>query len=657
MEAPIAAAGTCRQPRRSPCLASEAQEGGRNPVPPASSPPGLCGGASRAAQPGLGAVRRLRHRCLLLDARGLARVAGRFGSIAGDRGEIGLEQFKAALEVKEAFFAERLFALIDADGSGTLSLEELLKALGTLARGSETDKLRFLFQLYDVDGSGSVDVDELCAVLPGRERPVAAGERLDALTLAPFEAADTDRSGSVTFQELREQLRRFPELVENLSISGFSSRAEMGCSSSLRSAGPSDGAFPQRGWCGPRGHHGPWEYLLPAQHGPGPGPGGTVVLSGLVLQLLLATTLAFSNACVRRSGHFELFYWTHLCYVPVWALLLLHGPNFWKWFAVPGCLFVLELRIVEVDLLPSKVTHPVIKRPPSFRYKPGDCVYLNVPAIAACERHPLSISSAPEQPGSLWLRVRALGRWTSRLHRYFQQLEPLGRRAEPLSGKPRCRRGARVCSAPSSRRLCDVKCYLDGPYGTPTRRIFSSEHAELIGAGIGITPFASTLQSIMYRYRVGKQSCPRRGHSRCQGPKDEAVALRKVDFIRISRDQQHFEWLVSLLAKLEREQAEGEPGGRFLEMHLYVTAALGKNDVKAVGLRGKGGDERPGRLRPARSSARPARGGVGTVLGATSGGLRAWVALHVGVQGVGVLDPRGVEGAGVLEHFGVEEGV
>lgn len=47
--------------------------------------------------------------------------------------------------------------------------------------------------------------------------------------------------------------------------------------------------------------------------------------------------------------------------------------------------------------------------------------------------------------------------------------------------------------------LCTFQCYVDGPYGTPTRQIFASEHAILIGAGIGITPFASILQSIMYK--------------------------------------------------------------------------------------------------------------------------------------------------------------
>lgn len=62
-----------------------------------------------------------------------------------------------------------------------------------------------------------------------------------------------------------------------------------------------------------------------------------------------------------------MFYWTHLAYLPMWLLLILHGPNFWKWLLVPGILFFLEkavglavsrmaaLSIVEVNLLPSKV--------------------------------------------------------------------------------------------------------------------------------------------------------------------------------------------------------------------------------------------------------------------------------------------------------------
>lgn len=63
----------------------------------------------------------------------------------------------------------------------------------------------------------------------------------------------------------------------------------------------------------------------------------------------------------------QVFYWSHLSYLAMWLLLILHGPNFWKWLLVPGILFFLEkafgltvsrmaaLSIVEVNLLPSKV--------------------------------------------------------------------------------------------------------------------------------------------------------------------------------------------------------------------------------------------------------------------------------------------------------------
>ncbi|XP_029814628.1 NADPH oxidase 5 [Manacus vitellinus] len=489
------------------------------------------------------------------DAEWLRWVTKQFGNIAGKDKEISLEEFKRALQVKESFFAERFFALFDADGSGTISLEELLRALRLLVHGDQRDKLSFLFQVYDVDGSGSIEAEELQLVLRWclRESSVSLPEeRLGDLTRALLEAADRDHSGSITFPELQEQLEAFPELMENLTI--------------------------------------------------------RFGVSGL-----------FSPAGIRG----KVFYWTHLSYISVWTLLILHGPHFWKWFLVPGSLFVLEkvlgwawrraggLHIVEVNLLPSKVTHLVIQRPPSFHFKPGDYVYLNVPAIASYEWHPFSISSAPEQPETLWLHIRSLGQWTNRLYEYFQQLEspslepnPAGRsRSWAQEGSVASGRDGSVqltafrATAPGqdperggstspgeTRRLCSVKCFLDGPYGTPTRRIFLSEHAVLIGAGIGITPFASILQSIMYRYRRRRQSCPRCHHSWCEELRDQDMTLRKVDFIWINRDQKHFEWFLSLLSKLEREQAELEPGGRFLELHLYMTSALARSDVKALGL-------------------------------------------------------------------------
>lgn len=51
-------------------------------------------------------------------------------------------------------------------------------------------------------------------------------------------------------------------------------------------------------------------------------------------------------------------------------------------------------------LLPSKVTHLVIKRPLHFYFRPGDYVFVNIPAIAKYEWHPFTLSSAPEQEGN-----------------------------------------------------------------------------------------------------------------------------------------------------------------------------------------------------------------------------------------------------------------
>ncbi|XP_077330291.1 NADPH oxidase 5 [Lithobates pipiens] len=687
------------------------------------------------------------------DTKWLEWVTKQFENIAGEDKEIDLQEFKTALNVKESFFAERFFALFDSDGSGSITLDELMKALNLLIHGSEADKLGFLFQVYDVDGSGSIEPDELRTVLKSCLLESAISlpeEKLDDLTLVLFQSADQDNSGSITFQELKEELENFPEVMENLTISAANwlkpptvtkknrtpryltptywhnnrskvlfmcayccvnillftlnavNHSSLGgwvmvakgcgqclnfnyafivvlmlrrCLTWLRSTFVSHFLPLDQNiflhelvgyvifvftWVHTAAHvinfikksMDPglftfWEYFLTLR----PGIGwihGSASLTGILLQLLVCLMLVCSSTFVRKGGHFEVFYWTHLSYIWSWVLLYLHTPKFWKWFLVPGLLFVLEklfgvaasriggLYIVEVNLLPSKVTHLVIKRPPSFQYKPGDFIYLNIPAIAKYEWHPFTISSAPEQADTLWVHIRSLGQWTNRLYEHFrlpeaarkeeekraaenpknkiyQSQEPLfsstgviasnaDAQIELTSYRPRknplgeeVHVGLDEGGGSSQSReisfqvndnhiLCNIKCYIDGPFGTPNRRIFTSDHAVLIGAGIGITPFASILQSIMYRYRMRKQNCPNCSYSWFENLKDSEMKLRKVDFIWINRDQKFFEWFVSLLTKLELDQADEEPEGRFLEMHMYMTSALGKNDMKAIGL-------------------------------------------------------------------------
>ena len=93
------------------------------------------------------------------------------------------------------------------------------------------------------------------------------------------------------------------------------------------------------------------------------------------------------------------------------------------------------------------------------------------------------------------------------------------------------------------------------------------------------------LNSLANRYLDIKHTCPSCSYSWANTIEGSMFNLKKVDFIWINRDQKSFEWFVNLLSQLEAEQQEhGGELGRFLEMHMYVTSALQRTDMKAVAL-------------------------------------------------------------------------
>lgn len=70
--------------------------------------------------------------------------------------------------------------------------------------------------------------------------------------------------------------------------------------------------------------------------------------------------------------------------------------------------------------------------------------------------------------------------------------------------------------------------YLDGPYGAPSSHIFRAQHAVLIATGIGVTPFASILQSIMHRYWKARHTCPQCTYQWASDIPATVMNLRKV---------------------------------------------------------------------------------------------------------------------------------
>lgn len=47
--------------------------------------------------------------------------------------------------------------------------------------------------------------------------------------------------------------------------------------------------------------------------------------------------------------------------------------------------------------------------------------------------------------------------------------------------------------------VCVCRVAVDGPFGTASEDVFRYEVVMLVGAGIGVTPFASILKSVWYK--------------------------------------------------------------------------------------------------------------------------------------------------------------
>jgi len=117
-------------------------------------------------------------------------------------------------------------------------------------------------------------------------------------------------------------------------------------------------------------------------------------------------------------------------------------------------------------------------------------------------------------------------------------------------------RGTFIEIDPSKVSITLPQVRIDCPYGAPAEDVFDCEVAVLIGAGIGVTPFASILKHLWYRQRRGKL-----------GP------LRRVELFWICRDAPSFGWFQSLLQEVEAAQADPN----FLRINIYLTQKVGED--------------------------------------------------------------------------------
>ncbi|KAJ3183703.1 hypothetical protein HDU85_002132 [Gaertneriomyces sp. JEL0708] len=297
----------------------------------------------------------------------------------------------------------------------------------------------------------------------------------------------------------------------------------------------------------------------------GPGLTGQVV----TLAFFLMVTSALEG--VRRK-YFEQFWFTHHLFIVFFGGLLMHGSfcfikadagttddpcrggaTFWKWWVLSGFAYLLEriLRevrgrrktyISKVVQHPSKVVEIQVKKP-SCKTRAGQYIFISCPEISNFEWHPFTLTSSPYED-FVSIHIRVVGDWTTKF----------AKRCGCRFGDP----DEANMPAPTSLPLVMI----DGPYGSASEDVFDYEAAILVGAGIGVTPFASILKTVWYRLN---------------NPGSGAVRLKKVYFYWVCRDKDAFEWFQDLLMTLEEENIDG-----FLEIHTYLTQGLKIDEVKNI---------------------------------------------------------------------------
>jgi NADPH oxidase 2 len=177
-------------------------------------------------------------------------------------------------------------------------------------------------------------------------------------------------------------------------------------------------------------------------------------------------------------------------------------------------------------------------------------IFICCPEVSIWQYHPFTLTSAPEED-YISVHVRCVGDFTKALGRALGcDFEKKSGGDSKVVGVSKEENGVEM--DPAIRRILP-RIYVDGPFGSASEDVFKYEVALLVGAGIGVTPFASILKSIWYRLNYPQKK----------------TRLRKVYFFWVCRDFGSFEWFRSLLMAIEAQDI-----GNRIEIHTVGLSPL-----------------------------------------------------------------------------------
>ncbi|XP_055479228.1 NADPH oxidase 4 [Psammomys obesus] len=228
-----------------------------------------------------------------------------------------------------------------------------------------------------------------------------------------------------------------------------------------------------------------------------------------------------------------------------------HFPQTWIWISGPLCLYCAErlyrcLRSNKPVTIISVISHPsdvmelrMVKE--NFKARPGQYIILHCPSVSALENHPFTLTMCPtETKATFGVHFKVVGDWTERFRDLL--LPPSSQDSEIL---------------PFIQSRNYPKVYVDGPFGSPFEESLNYEVSFCVAGGIGATPFASILNTLLDDWKPYK--------------------LRRLYFIWVCRDIQSFQWFADLLCMLHNKfWQENRPDYVNIQLYLSQTDGLQK---------------------------------------------------------------------------------
>ncbi|KAM1528881.1 hypothetical protein ACFX1Z_018158 [Malus domestica] len=341
---------------------------------------------------------------------------------------------------------------------------------------------------------------------------------------------------------------------------------------------------------------------------------GTEGTTGILMVILIAISFTLAARRFRRNmvrlpapfnklTGFNAFWYSHHLLGLVYILLIIHGSclylahkwyekTTWMYISVPLLLYVAErslrtcrskhysVKMLKVSVLPGNVISLIMSKPPGFKYKSGQYIFLQCPTISSFEWHPFSITSAPGDE-YLSVHIRTVGDWTRELKRAI---------AEEDDSSP-AEHSARFVQMRNLDRRGQPRLFIDGPYGAPAQDYQNYDVLLLVGLGIGATPFISILRDLLNSTRTAEEQMDSNtetsrsddsqnsftSSSLTPGDKKKSQRTMNAHFYWVTREPGSFEWFKGVMDEVAEMDHKGQ-----IELHNYLTSVYEEGDARST---------------------------------------------------------------------------